>query len=41
MTGQYMESSKEVKLDLIENDDIEYTRYIVAVHAFFFHDTIM
>ena len=41
MTGQYMESSKEVKLDLIEIDNTEYTRYIVAVHAFLFLNTIM
>ena len=41
MTGQYMESRKEIKHDLIKVDIIERTRYIVAVHAFLSPDTIM
>ena len=41
LTDLYMESRKEVKLDLIAIDNAAHTIYIVAVHASLFPGDIM
>ena len=41
MTGQYMESSKYVKLDLIGIYNTSNIRYIVSVHASLFPESIV
>ena len=41
MTGQYMESKKQFKLDLIRIDNTAHVRDIVIVNASMFQETTM